>query len=239
MTVPSTAFGLDFLVPLHAPLLEGVAFRLSESPRIRLSAQEAPPVELLRWLSRPLHPFETVADAGGAPVIEAPAGEVGGLWPALEWLDEILRAGESLFPGDGDRAFVQSLCAELCPQPLPPKPERVEEAFARVEAALGGGAFLDGDRPGTRDMLPLLATPFIQDAVAAARARSPRLAFASAGPRHARCRPPFGMLATHGQSDAPRFAPPPPRLPRTIHSWAPCCPALAGRRRGALRDSIS
>jgi cytochrome P450 len=139
----------------------------SEAPRIKLiGPAKAPPVELLRWLfeARSI-PFETVRRTPAAPpLIEAPAGEIGGLWPALEWLDEIVRAGESLFPKDGDRAFVQSLCAELCPQPLPPKPERVEEAFARVEAALGSGDFLDGDRPGIRDIaFAVLATPFIHD----------------------------------------------------------------------------
>ncbi|HVQ08193.1 MAG TPA: cytochrome P450 [Allosphingosinicella sp.] len=139
----------------------------SEAPRIKLIGPvKAPPVELLRWLfeARAI-PFESVPSTAVAPsLIETPAGGIGGLWPALEWLDEISRASEGLFPEDGDRAFVQSLCAELDPQPLPPKPERIAEAFARVEAALGSRDFLDGERPGTRDIaFAVLATPFIQD----------------------------------------------------------------------------
>lgn len=139
----------------------------SEAPRIKLiGPAKAPPVILLRWLfeTRAI-PFETGRGTAAAPpLVETPAGEVAGLWPALEWLDEILRASESLFPREGDRAFVQSLCAELDPQPLPPKAERVAEAFARVEAELGTSDFLDGDRPGTRDIaFAVLATPFIHD----------------------------------------------------------------------------
>ena len=139
----------------------------SEAPRIKLiGPTKAPQVELLRWLleSRGI-PFETLRRSPAEPpVIETPAGEVGGLWPALEWLDETLRAGDGLFPKEGDRVFVKAIWVELNPQPEPPGAERVEAVFARVEAELGTRDFLDGERPGTRDIaFAALATPFITD----------------------------------------------------------------------------
>jgi cytochrome P450 len=155
----------------------------SEAPRIKLiGPAKAPPVELLRWLleSRGI-PFETLRRSPAAPpVIEAPAGTIAGLWPSLEWFDETLRAVDRLFPGHDDRAFVQALCADLNPQPLPPEPdptraelnpqpeppgaERIEAVFARIEEELGTRDFLDGDGPGTRDIaFAVLASPFIRD----------------------------------------------------------------------------
>lgn len=139
----------------------------SEAPRIRLiGPAQAPPVELLRWLleTRGI-PFETVRrNLAEPPVIEAPAGTVQRLWPSLEWLEETLGARESLFPGEDDRAFVKQLCEELNPQPLPPEEAQVDAAFDRVETELGARDFLDGDRPGTRDIaFAALATPHIRD----------------------------------------------------------------------------